>query len=139
MEYVILISILGGVLLTVIKIKKNVGRENPRGMIVYNCSKQKLAEAIETAAGRLRWKVEKLDVQRGRVKLGVGVTWRSFGEWVFIRLTEVSPEETNIVVYCRAKRGSEVFDKNRRNIEQFFDCLDETIFGIGSGEMGVRE
>ena len=139
MVYAILISILGGVLLTVLKIKKNVGRENPRGMIVYNCSKQRLAEAIETAAGRLRWKVEKVDVQRGRVKLGVGVSWRSFGEWVFIRLTEVSPEETNMVVYCRAKRGAEVFDKNWRNIDQFLDCLEEELPNIDlEGENTTR-
>ena len=137
MEYVILLSILAGVLFAVLKNRRDAGKRNPLRMFVYNCSKQQLEEAISATAGKLRWKVEKMDVQRGRIKLGVGMSWRSFGEWVHIQLIEDSHETTKLIISCHTKSGSEVYDKNHRNVETFLDCLDETIPDVDSEGMAI--
>ena len=127
MGYVFIAIIVGSVLATIVKKTMDSGKSNPFEMIIYDCPKLHLAEAIRISAERLRFKMEKMNARRGRIKLGVGMSRRSFGEWIFIQLTEVSSQKTKLTISCRSKDGQECFDKNYKNVETFLDALSETL------------
>lgn len=59
------------------------------------------------------------------MRLDVGASMASFGEWVDIQLMEIAPNKTKAVLSCVAKKGRENMSKNRKNIEKLLDAISQ--------------
>ena len=126
MEFFIPI-IIGGVIGLIIYNARNAGKNNGPREYVYQCSQARLTEAIIAAANNLKYTVENVDKISGRIRLGIGMSAATFGEWMDIQLMELTPEKTKLTVSCRAKRGRENIGKNIKNIEKFLDALSNVL------------
>lgn len=126
MEFLIFI-VIGGVIGLIIRASMNAGKSNAPKEFVYNCSQTVLIDAIPKAAEKIGYTIEKIDTISGRIRLGVGMSMASFGEWVDIQLMEISKERTKLNISCIAKKGRESISKNNKNIEKFLDVLSSIL------------
>ena len=118
--------IIGGLIGLAIRAAMNAGKNNAPKEYMYSCSQPQLIEAVKKAANNLVYEVNKVDSIGGRIRLGVGVSMSSFGEWIDIQLMEIAPNKTKAVISCIAKKGRENFSKNRKNIEKLLDAVSQT-------------
>ena len=118
--------IIGGLIGLAIRAAMNAGKNNAPKEYMYSCSQPQLIEAVKKAANNLGYEVNKVDSIGGRIRLGVGVSMYSFGEWIDIQLMEIAPNKTKAVISCIAKKGRENFSKNRKNIEKLLDAVSQT-------------
>lgn len=118
--------IIGGLIGLAIRAAMNAGKNNAPKEYMYSCSQPQLIEAVKKAANNLGYEVNKVDSIGGRIRLGVGVSMSSFGEWIDIQLMELAPNKTKAVISCIAKKGRENFSKNRKNIEKLLDAVSQT-------------
>lgn len=118
--------IIGGLIGLAIRAAMNAGKNNAPKEYMYSCSQPQLIEAVKKAANNLGYEVNKVDSIGGRIRLGVGVSMSSFGEWIDIQLMEIAPNKTKAVISCIAKKGRENFSKNRKNIEKLLDAVSQT-------------
>lgn len=118
--------IIGGFIGLAIRAAKNAGKNNAPKEYMYSCSQTQLIEAVKKAANILGYEVNKVDPIGGRIRLGIGVSMSSFGEWIDIQLMEIAPNKTKAVISCIAKKGRENFSKNRKNIEKLLDAVSQT-------------
>lgn len=125
MEFFIPI-IIGGLIGLVIRASLNAGKNNAPKEYMYSCSRSQLIEAIKKAANSLNYEVNRVDPVGGRIRLGVGTSMASFGEWIDIQLMETDSNKTKAVISCVAKKGRENFSKNRKNIEKLLDAVSQT-------------
>lgn len=125
MEIVILI-IFGCLIGLAIRAAMNSGKNNAPKEYMYSCSQSQLIEALKKAANNLGYEVNKVDSIGGRIRLGVGASMSSFGEWMDIQLMETAPNKTKAVISCVAKKGRENFSKNRKNIEKLLDAVSQS-------------
>lgn len=93
---------------------------------MYSCSQSQLIEAVKKATNTLGYEVNKVDPIGGRIRIGVGASMSSFGEWIDIQLMETAPNKTKAVISCVAKKGRENFSKNRKNIEKLLDAVSQS-------------
>lgn len=125
--FYLLFPVIGVLLGLAIRNSMNAGKNNLPSEYVFNCSKYLLTEAIKNAADYLDYKIERNDPISGKIRLGVGASLASFGEWIDIHLIEISPNKTQIIITCSAKRGRESFGKNRKNITKLLDAISESL------------
>lgn len=118
--------IIGGLIGLAIRAAMNAGKNNAPKEYMYSCSQPQLIKAVKKAANNLGYEVNKVDSIGGRIRLGVGVSMSSFGEWIDIQLMEIAPNKTKAVISCIAKKGRENFSKNRKNIEKLLDAVSQT-------------
>lgn len=119
--------IIGAFIGLIIRKAMTAGKTNVPKEYVYACSKADIINAFVIAAGQLNYEINKVDEIGGRIRLGVGASMASFGEWVDIQLMELNPDQTKVVVSCVAKTGRENFNKNRKNIETLMDCVSHNL------------
>ncbi len=125
MEFLIFIAV-GGVIGLIIRASMNAGKNNAPKEYMYSCSQSDLVRAIKKASQQLGYEINRLDEVGGRIRLGVGASMASFGEWIDIQLMEVAPNKTKAVLSCVAKKGRENISKNRKNIEKLLDAISLT-------------
>lgn len=125
MEFLIFV-VIGGVIGLIIRASMNAGKSNAPKEYIYSCSQKALIDAIKKAAQQLDYEISRVDEVGGRIRLGVGASMASFGEWIDIQLMEIAPEKTKAVLSCTAKKGRENFNKNRKNIETLLDVVSQT-------------
>lgn len=125
MEYFLICFAIGGVIGLVIRAASNAGKNNSPQEYMYSCNQSKLTEAIKKAANSLGYEVNRVDPIGGRIRIGVGASMASFGEWIDIQLMETAPNKTKAVISCIAKKGREKFSKNRKNIEKLLDAVSQ--------------
>lgn len=124
---IILCLLLGAVIGLVIRAAINAGKNNAPKEYSYSCSKAQLENAINNAVVELKYKIEKFDSVGGRIKIGVGTSLSSFGEWIEIQLSELSDDRTKMLIQSRAKYGRENFKKNDKNIEKLLDVISNKL------------
>jgi len=105
----------------------NAGKSNVPKELMYNCNQTVLIAAIKKTAERINYTIESVDTISGRIRLGIGMSMTSFGEWMDIQLMEITPEKTKLIISCRAKNGREIISKNNKNIDSFLDTLSSTL------------
>jgi len=124
MEILIFVAI-GGVIGLIIRTAMNAGKSNAPKEYMYSCSQTALIDAIKKASQQLGYEVNRVDEVGGRMRLGVGASMASFGEWMDIQLMEIAPNKTKAVLSCVAKKGRENMSKNRKNIEKLLDAVSQ--------------
>lgn len=125
MEFLIFL-IIGVVIGAIIRIAMNAGKSNAPKEYMYSCSQTALIDAIKKASQQLGYEVNRVDEVGGRIRLGVGASIVSFGEWIDIQLMEIAPDKTKAALSCVAKKGRENMSKNRKNIEKLLDAVSQT-------------
>lgn len=125
MEFFIFVAI-GGVIGLIIRASMNAGKNNAPKEYMYSCSQSDLVGAIKNAAQQIGYEVNCVDEIGGRIRLGVGASMASFGEWVDIQLMEIAPNKTKVVLSCVAKTGRENISKNQKNIEKLLDAVSQS-------------
>lgn len=118
---------IGGVIGLIIRASMNAGKSNAPKELMYNCSQTVLIDSIKKTAERIGYTIEKVDTISGRIRLGVGMSMASLGEWVDIQLMEISDGKTKLNISCCAKKGRETISKNNKNIATFLDALSSTL------------
>lgn len=118
--------VIGGLIGLAIRASMKAGKNNAPKEYMYSCSQHQLIEAIKKAANTLGYEVDRVDPVGGRMRLGIGASMSSFGEWMDIQLMETAPNKTKAVISCVAKRGRENFSKNRKNIEKLLDAVSQS-------------
>lgn len=126
MEFLVFILI-GGVIGLIIRALMNAGKSNLPKELMYNCNQTALIAAIKKTAEKINYTIESVDTISGRIRLGIGMSMTSFGEWMDIQLMEIAPEKTKLIISCRAKKGREIISKNNKNIDSFLDTLSSTL------------
>ena len=124
MEFLVFV-VIGGVIGLIIRTAMNAGKNNAPKEYMYSCSQSALIDAIKKASQQLGYEVNRVDEVGGRVRLGVGSSMASFGEWIDIQLMEIAPNKTKAVLSCVAKKGRENMNKNRKNIEKLLDAVSQ--------------
>ena len=125
MEIIIPI-VIGGLIGLAIRAAINAGKSNAPKEYMYSCPQSQLIEAVKKAANNLGYEINKVDPVGGRIRLGVGASISSFGEWIDMQLMETEPNKTKAVISCVAKKGRENFSKNRKNIEKLLDAVSQS-------------
>ncbi len=118
--------VIGGLIGLAIRAAMNAGKNNAPKEYMYSCSQSQLIEAVKKATNTLGYEVNKVDPIGGRIRIGVGASMSSFGEWIDIQLMETAPNKTKAVISCVAKKGRENFSKNRKNIEKLLDAVSQS-------------
>lgn len=118
--------VIGGLIGLAIRAAMNAGKNNAPKEYMYSCSQPQLIEAIKKAANTLGYEINKVDSIGGRIRLGVGKSMSSFGEWIDIQLMETASNKTKAIISCVAKMGRENFSKNRKNIEKLLDAVSQS-------------
>lgn len=118
--------VIGGLIGLAIRAAMNAGKNNAPKEYMYSCSQSQLIEAVKKATNTLGYEVNKVDPIGGRIRIGVGASMSSFGEWIDIQLMETAPNKTKAVISCVAKKGRENFNKNRKNIEKLLDAVSQS-------------
>lgn len=93
---------------------------------MYQCPQARFVEALKKGATSLGYDIGKIDSIGGRVRIGVGASMASFGEWIDIQLMEIAPDKTKVIVSCQAKHGRENIGKNNKNIEKLMDAISSS-------------
>ena len=118
--------VIGGLIGLAIRAAINAGKSNAPKEYMYSCPQSQLIEAVKKAANNLGYEINKVDPVGGRIRLGVGASIFSFGEWIDMQLMETEPNKTKAVISCVAKKGRENFSKNRKNIEKLLDAVSQS-------------
>lgn len=122
---ILIFVVIGGVIGLIIRNAMNAGKSNAPKEYMYSCSQKDLIDAIKKASQQIDYEVNRVDEVGGRIRLGVGASMASFGEWIDIQLMEIAPDKTKAVISCVAKKGRENFNKNRKNIELLLDTVSQ--------------
>lgn len=104
MEILIFVAI-GGVIGLIIRTAMNAGKSNAPKEYMYSCSQTALIDAIKKASQQLGYEVNRVDEVGGRMRLGVGASMASFGEWVDIQLMEIAQTKQKPCCRVSLKRG----------------------------------
>jgi hypothetical protein len=90
-------------------------------------SRKKVWDALPSALSSAKMSVDEIDAGSGTIEASTGVSLRSWGEKVEIRVSEIGAGPTTVTVRSGLKFGLAGWGKLKKNIERVFEALDSSL------------
>jgi len=87
---------------------------------------------VQAALGSCGFSVSKVDRQAGSIIARSGVSWKSWGEVIYVFFRTVPGGGIQITCRSKLKFGLYDWSKNRQNVERFYACLLSMSGGVPS-------
>lgn len=79
-----------------------------------------ILQKLKRALSKKKWQLVSEDIQRGELEFRTGVTWKSWGEVIYVQAWQRSDDEVDVDIYSQPswRKSSVDFGKNEENIRE---------------------